>query len=1513
MRLRWTVVDGSGEQPRTREVVVRCPRGTSLEAVLEQFPVGFTGGRAAPHPSGPVEVGGTVLTTAAVVGLPPLLDGAVVRVLDRAPARVAPAPAHLLELVVTSGPDAGTVVPLRRGRTTVGRSVTSEVRLRDPRLSREHATLTVGPDGVRLEDARADLGAPPEQREPPRLLQLGTRWRAGAGQLQLRSTASGPARAVTVTDTGDGTREVRPPPRTRTPEVAPQISLPAPARPGRTGAFPLLAVVLPALAAGGLAWWTGSVVYLALAALGPLLVAGSWWTARRDARRAGTLGRREHARTCAALRAQAVTAASALAAARGQAMPDAVTLLGACADVAGPLWERHHTHDDALRVRLGTVSSGSDAPTSGPDLTRRVTTIDHEGRIEVVATDDDLLAVDLGEGHLGVVEATDDPACARFLVGQLVALLPPTSLTVVPVVGPGAAEAWGWLALLPHAAEHPGAGVGAAPAAALRVALRLVAARAEDRGSGGAGARRPDGPAVLVVVAEVDRHVDAAELERLSGAHRMGVHVLVVARTIEGLPRVCTAVLAPCSPDGVEARLTTTADGASGRVVLDTVAPWWASRLARALAPLRLAAADEGRSLPSRVPLDDLLDLDAGAIRRRWARPAEGLPVPLGIGAHGAVTVDLTSAGPHALVAGTTGSGKSELLRSWLLAMAATQPPDRLSLLLVDYKGGATFDELTRLPHCVGLLTDLDGGATSRVLHSLRAEVRRRERLLAAAGARDLAGYRALPGGGPEPVPRLLVVVDEFRVLAEDAPDVLGQFVRLAATGRSLGIHLVLATQRPGGVVSADIRANAALRIALRVQDVGESRDVVDRPDAAFLPPAAPGRAVVVGAGLDAHLQTAWCGSTADEPTISVLLAGAPAGGTPAAAGSTANGPTVDGAARVVSAVVEAARLAGSPDARPPWLPPLPLSLSSVREALPDGGLAPPGLPGALVLGVADVPWAQARVALSWSPVQDGPLLVLGAARSGRSSTLAAAARAAGGAGVPVVHLSAGSGTEDHVVDVLSALVSPPSPGPGQVDGADPVTGPRRTLLLLLLDDADELLDPGADPTAADLLLRLVRTGHRDGIGIALAGGRGLASSRVAGAARARLVHRTVDRADAMVAGVPPGAALPSAPGRCLAVGLDLAGVTAVDHGGPASGSGTPVLEAQVLLLPVRGQEPGPGAPAARAVRCPSWVPACAARLHGRRRAPTAARGGPPARADRRGRHLGAGPEPGRPGRGGRPGRERSDDGAADRELPGPRGRAPRVRRPRACRRRRVPGRPRAPPGGGRVPTRRRIGGTPGVDEGRRRAAGLRTSSSSTTWTGAGRPSCCRWSSGCSPGPARWPTCCTPARPWWWPGPRRGSRTASAACRRWFARAVAASCCTPAGRTCETSSVSGAGPPSWNGARAAACSWRAAGSVGSSWAPLDRRHAHPPAARGHYRSGSHVHRPHLVPDGSAEQPDTPSPSPRPSLGASTSVSDRHDGSGRVGQGTIVLDSAHSSGSLVVRPVGPAVGGWEWSF
>ena len=180
-------------------------------------------------------------------------------------------------------------------------------------------------------------------------------------------------------------------------------------------------------------------------------------------------------------------------------------------------------------------------------------------------------------------------------------------------------------------------------------------------------------------------------------------------------------------------------------------------------------------------------------------------------------------------------------------AWARWLPHCRPAFVLVDYKGGSAFKDCVHLPHVTGMVTDLDAHLTQRALTSLSAELRRREEILAAAGVKDVEDYTERASRQPRhpPLPRLVIVIDEFASLARDLPDFVAGLVGIAQRGRSLGLHLILATQRPSGVVSADIRANTNLRIALRMTDVAESADVIDAPDAARIAKSTPGRAYV--------------------------------------------------------------------------------------------------------------------------------------------------------------------------------------------------------------------------------------------------------------------------------------------------------------------------------------------------------------------------------------------------------------------------------------------------------------------------------------------------------------------------------------------------------------------------------------------------------------------------------------------------------------------------------------------
>ncbi|HET7762837.1 MAG TPA: FtsK/SpoIIIE domain-containing protein, partial [Phycicoccus sp.] len=478
-------------------------------------------------------------------------------------------------------------------------------------------------------------------------------------------------------------------------------------------------------------------------------------------------------------------------------------------------------------------------------------------------------------------------------------------------------------------------------------------------------------------------------------------------------------------------------------------------------------------------------------------------------------------------------------------------PPERLTLLLVDFKGGAAFGACAALPHVVGLLTDLDDHLVERALSSLRAELRRREHLLAAAGVADVDDLG--PGPVRDAVPRLVVVVDELRALVDELPGLARGLVRLAAQGRSLGIHLVLATQRPGGAVTGEVRANVDLRIAFRVRDAADSLDVVDDPGAADLDPGVPGRGLARG------------GDGAITAFQAALVAPAPAPGTDAVqvelleSGSGARPgvtPTRDRTrevAAVVHVVREAAAGRAAPRPRPPWLPELP---PTVRRGDRDAGTG--------VVAVVDEPDLQRRRPLRLD--DEVPLWrFVGRPRTGRTGALLALVTAA-------VEQHAPDDLHVHVVDAAGGLAAALSgtphlgtacrPGDPEAPAAllahlthevarrreeaeEQAPHPR---LLLVVDGWEELVeadDPRSPEPASDLVLRLLRDGSGVGLTGAVAGGRALLHSRWQGLGGRTVLLGPVDPMDAVAAGLragdlprdpPPGRGLLAGDGRELQV-----------------------------------------------------------------------------------------------------------------------------------------------------------------------------------------------------------------------------------------------------------------------------------------------------------------------------------------------------------------------------------------
>jgi S-DNA-T family DNA segregation ATPase FtsK/SpoIIIE len=327
-----------------------------------------------------------------------------------------------------------------------------------------------------------------------------------------------------------------------------------------------------------------------------------------------------------------------------------------------------------------------------------------------------------------------------------------------------------------------------------------------------------------------------------------------------------------------------------------------------------------------------------------------------------------------------TGAGKSELLVTWVVALATAYSPAEVSFLLADFKGGTAFDALAELPHVTGVITDLDTVVARRAIESLRAELRHREAELARSAARDIAEVD---------LPRLVIVIDEFAALSQTHPELEALFTDIAARGRALGMHLVIGTQRAAGVLRDGLLANCPLRLSLRVADAHDSRAVVGTDEAASLPGGARGRGLaVVRRGGDSR--TSRVRIALAEPSD-------------------------------IAAVVES----GGDPARRPWLPALPAALS-----LSDLG---PAEPGELVLGLLDEPDRQHQGPYR---VVDRGLLVVGGAGAGKSTALRTLAAQL----PPAARLWIGPDPES-AWDAL-ATGAPPQPGTAViVDDLDALAG----------------------------------------------------------------------------------------------------------------------------------------------------------------------------------------------------------------------------------------------------------------------------------------------------------------------------------------------------------------------------------------------------------------------------------------------------------------------------------------
>ncbi len=738
---------------------------------------------------------------------------------------------------------------------------------------------------------------------------------------------------------GTGRFAHTPPPSPVQPPPDPPVAPDPPPEPVRPARGPGAAALLAPLGMGAIMVVVmGNPMFALLAALGPLTLLGNRVESRLTHRRARRRRQEEVERAAEAHRRAMVAWRRARRRHAWQMthLPGEPPVQGRALEPG--LWVRRDGSGplEELVVGVGTVG----VPAAGGHGAEPV--------------DDMPVTVDLsGGGTLGIVGPTGP---VRALVTSLVlqaALAAAPSEVEISGAGNSPGEhgaasgsplrpSWlSWLGWLPH-----GGGEGPVPSGRHRLVLHDLT-----------------GPRGRVIV---------------SGERSPRTTLLIAAPTVAHLPPDCHQVV-EVSGTGITARLWDSGGRADATsfTVTGTAAPR-AERVARSLARL----VDPRRGDGSEPEVGGLLSLIEREVPSgpeepgpgvRWRRSLS-LAAPVGTDAAGRVVeLDLRAHGPHALVAGTTGSGKSEFLRTWLCSMALHHGPDTLGFVLVDYKGGAAFDRCAELPHTLGSVTDLDRDEAARALMGLEAELRRREERLRELGAGDVAELE------PGVIPSLVLVVDEFAGLREDLPEFVEGLVALAQRGRSLGVHLILATQRPSGAVSADIAANMSLRVALRVQSPAESAEVVGTDTAATLPRSRPGSAVVAGiADRPVVLRAApVCGPAPGDPRrkaapVTVTRWGQDHVSTPVTPPGRCPRTELD---QIVETVAKAAVAAGLRPQPRPWQDALPDSIA--LEALGvDSGEGP------LLVARGDDPRARRQDPVGWEPGR-GNLMLVGRSGSG--------------------------------------------------------------------------------------------------------------------------------------------------------------------------------------------------------------------------------------------------------------------------------------------------------------------------------------------------------------------------------------------------------------------------------------------------------------------------------------------------------------------------------------------------
>ncbi len=680
------------------------------------------------------------------------------------------------------------------------------------------------------------------------------------------------------------------------------------------------------------------------------------------------------------------------------------------------LWEKSSVHDDFLHVTLGNCNIPSFNNIQIPKDQGMVAydplndnLEDIKQKMFLISDVPSDLSLD-SNMMVGVVSKDRSKALniIRVITAQLTALHPYTELRTAFIYPMNELDAWDHTRYIPHTWAPDGSvRMIANDKNSVGDVLYFLSTVVRDRLEKYKGKKVEEKilPHYVVVIGDISL-IENEPMAKylLSPTAELGITVIFPVSSTDKLPAACSAIIR--SDDDYAGFYSTsgTFEERAG-VIFNTLPIATMNEYTRKLSGFRVRELNSSAAIPEMLTFLDMYktsNVDDLEVMKKWLenRTYESMKAMVGYKSGSTpLYLDIHEKyhGPHGLVAGTTGSGKSETLQSYILSLAVNYHPHEVAFILIDYKGGGMAQSFIGLPHLAGVITNLGGNATDRALLSINAEIKHRQKVFNDYKVKHIDAYIELfrSGVANEPMPHLLIIADEFAELKKEQPEFVRALVSAARVGRSLGVNLILATQKPSGVVDDEIWSNTRFRLCLRVADKQDSNEMLKRPDAAFITGTGRGYFQVGNDEIFDEFQSGWSGAEyqpeipfTDDKNSKVELINligknaVPKKKKKKKSDNIAKLTQLDAIVKHLNSVAKENSIA---ELRQIWLDPLPTHV--YLEQLEDVK-RPAGFSLILPVGFADSPETQSQFAVSVDFIRDGHLLVCGSGGSGKTTLL---------------------------------------------------------------------------------------------------------------------------------------------------------------------------------------------------------------------------------------------------------------------------------------------------------------------------------------------------------------------------------------------------------------------------------------------------------------------------------------------------------------------------------------------